>query len=385
MQQHCTIKSIWDDLSSSKIRVPSGQHRSTPTSTNKPDAAAILIARGRSLELEAEIFSDIRPLVPLVQTLKESVESNSNCGETTRSLECSVDVGFQPGGSCASAPSPTERVGCAAQLLISECCTAPSSLITSQAHPSVLLGLDHPGTDAAERRQPMEANRRTAIAFGVFLIAAIVCGLLNSVPAIESPNYLEKLASLESRILVAVFFQAVMATIYVAIAVIMYPIVKMDSPNGALAYFAFRVIGATFSFVGIVTLLLLLALGRHFAQADAPNVADFEMIGALLRQARDGLNHIGAILPWSIGGVFLYLAFLRTRLVPRWLSIWGLVGTALTLVATILYMLDQIQIVTITYIGLVSPTALFELTLAVYLIARGFRQTSPSWTPSPSN
>lgn len=231
----------------------------------------------------------------------------------------------------------------------------------------------------------MEANRRTAIAFGVFLIAAIICGVLNSVPAIEAPDYLEKLASIESRILVAVFFQAAMATIYVAIAVIMYPIVKMDSRNGALAYFAFRVIGAAFSFVGIVTLLLLLALGRHFAQAGAPNAADFEMIGALLRQARDGLNHIGAILPWSIGGVFLYLAFLRTRLVPQWLSIWGLVGTALTLVATILYMLDQIQIVTITYVGLNVPTALFEVTLALYLIARGFRQTSPSWTPSPSN
>lgn len=231
----------------------------------------------------------------------------------------------------------------------------------------------------------MEANRRTAIAFGVFLIAAIICGVLNSVPAIEAPDYLEKLASIESRILVAVFFQAAMATIYVAIAVIMYPIVKMDSRNGALAYFAFRVIGAAFSFVGIVTLLLLLALGRHFAQAGATNAADFEMIGALLRQARDWLNHIGAILPWSIGGVFLYLAFLRTRLIPQWLSIWGLVGTALTLVATILYMLDQIQIVTITYVGLNVPTALFEVTLALYLIARGFRQTSPSWTPSPSN
>ena len=91
-----------------------------------------------------------------------------------------------------------------------------------------------------------------------------------------------------------------MATVYVIIAVVTYPIVKLDSRNGALAYFAFRVIGAAFLFVGIVTLLLLLALGRRFAQADAANLADFEMIGALLRQARDWLNHIGMILPWSI-------------------------------------------------------------------------------------
>jgi len=225
----------------------------------------------------------------------------------------------------------------------------------------------------------METNRRTAVAFGVLLISAIVCGVLNSVPAIETPGYLERLASIEPRILVAVFFQAAMATIYVAIAVIMYPIVRIDSRNGALAYFAFRVIGAGSLFVGIVTLLLLLVLGRLFAQASAPNAAaDFEMIGALLRQARDGLNHICMILPWSIGGVFLYRAFLRTRLIPQWLSIWGLAGIALTLVATLLYMLDQIQLVTVTYFALNAPTALFEVTLAVYLIARGFRQISPS-------
>lgn len=221
----------------------------------------------------------------------------------------------------------------------------------------------------------METNRRTAITFGVFLIAGIISGILNSVLEIEAPDYLEKLASIESRILVAVFFQAVMAIIYVAIAVITYPIVKMDSRNGALAYFAFRVIGAAFLFVGIVTLLLLLALGHLFAQAIAPNVADFEMIGTLLRQGRDWLNHIGMILPWSIGGVFLYLAFLRTKLIPRWLSIWGLVGTALTLVATILYMLDQIQIVTTIYFALNAPTGTFEITLAIYLITRGFHQT----------
>lgn len=57
----------------------------------------------------------------------------------------------------------------------------------------------------------------------------------------------------------AVFFQAAMATIYVAIVVIMYHIVKMDSRNSALAYFAFRIIGAAFLFVGVVTLLLLIA------------------------------------------------------------------------------------------------------------------------------
>lgn len=176
-----------------------------------------------------------------------------------------------------------------------------------------------------------------------------------------------------------------MAISYVGIAVITYPIVKMDSQRGAIAYLAFRVTGAAFLFVGIVTLLLFLSLGRQFSQADAANVASLEIVGALLRQARDWLNHIGMVLPWSIGGFFLYKAFLRTVVIPQWMSIWGLVGVLLTLVATILYMLDQIQLVTIAYFALNMPSALLEITLAVYLIARGFRQTSPPLTPSPNN
>lgn len=230
----------------------------------------------------------------------------------------------------------------------------------------------------------MNKNRRTAIAFGVLLIAAIACGILSSVPAIEEADYLTKLHSSESRVFVAVFFQAMMAIIYVTIAVIMYPIVAMDSRTSALAYFAFRTIGAVFLFVGIVTLLLLLDLSRRFAPASNPNGAELEVIGALLRQTRDWLNHIGMILPWSVGSIFLYRALFRTRMIPRWMSVWGLIGTALTLLATLLYMLDRIQVVTTTYLALNVPSALLELILAVYLIARGFRQSSDALTPSPA-
>lgn len=212
------------------------------------------------------------------------------------------------------------------------------------------------------------------------MIAALVCGVFSSVPQIEEPDYLGKLASIEPRVFAAVVFQALMAIIYVSIAAITYPIVKLDGRTGALAYFSFRATGAAFLFVGIVTLLLLLAASRQFSVADAANRVSLETAGELIRQARDWLNHIGMVLPWSIGGFFLYRAFLRLGLVPRWLSIWGLIATSLTLVATVLYMLDWTQLVTITYFALNVPTALLELILAGYLIVKGF---CPASLPIP--
>lgn len=231
----------------------------------------------------------------------------------------------------------------------------------------------------------MSLNRQNAISFGVLLIVAIICGVFSSVPTIEESDYLAKLQSIESGVLIAVFFQAMMAIAYVAIAVITYPIVKMDNQGAAITYLAFRIIGAGFLFLGIITLLLFIPLGRLFSQVDATNLANLEIIGTLLRQTRDGFNHIGMVLPWTIGGLFLYKAFLKTGLIPRWMSIWGLIAVVLTLVATILLMLDQIEIVTMVYFALNMPTALFEITLAIYLIVKGYGQSSPRFATSPDN
>lgn len=218
-------------------------------------------------------------------------------------------------------------------------------------------------------------NTSTARMLGLLLIAALLCGLFSSVPAIEKSDYLTTLATIEPQVKVAILFQALMAILYVAIMVITYPIVKMYSPLQAVAYVAFRLTGAAFLFVGIVTLLLLQMLGQQVAQVGSNPPAYYDSLGMLLRQTRDGLNHIGMILPWVIGGLFLYRAFLKTGLIPRLLSIWGFVGIALTLVATLFYMLGVVQVVSAPlYLILNMPLAFQEITLAVFLLVRGFRE-----------
>ncbi|WP_028671186.1 DUF4386 domain-containing protein [Saccharospirillum impatiens] len=217
----------------------------------------------------------------------------------------------------------------------------------------------------------------TARSLGRLLLAALVCGVFSSVPAIEKSDYLTTLATIEPQILVAILFQAVMAILYVAIVVVTYPIVKMNSPSQAVAYLAFRLTGAAFLFVGIVTLMLLQLLGQQVAQVGANPPAYYESLGMLLRQTRDGLNHVGMVLPWVIGGFFLNLAFLKTRLIPRWLPVWGFLGIALTLIATLLYMLSVVQGVSSPlYLILNVPLAFQEIALAVFLLVRGFRKES---------
>jgi hypothetical protein len=218
----------------------------------------------------------------------------------------------------------------------------------------------------------VKSDKRTGILFGLLLIAGIVFGILNSVPALEYPDYLTKLATIKMQVLIAVFFQSAMATVYVCIAALLYPMIKRYHEGLAIAYFGFRIIGAAFLFVGIASLLLLLTLSQSFVSTGQPNSIHFQTAGELLRTGRDLMNHVGMILPWCLGGLILYYCIFKMQLVPKWLSIWGFVGSSLTIIATLMLMLGFIKIVTPTYFLMNAPTAFFELSLAVYLFVKGF-------------
>ncbi|MFS1514272.1 DUF4386 domain-containing protein [Chengkuizengella sp. SCS-71B] len=218
----------------------------------------------------------------------------------------------------------------------------------------------------------MYSNRKTAITFGILLILGIVFGILSSVPALERSDYLIKLSSIKMQVLMAAFFQFTMAAVYVCIAVLLYPIIKKHNEGMALGYFGFRIIGAAFLFVGIVSLLLLLFISERFVIEGQPSPSYFLIIGELLRVGRDLMNHIGMILPWSLGGLILYFCFFRMKLIPKWLSVWGFIGSIFTLIATFLLMFDLIKIVTPSYFIMNIPLAIFELVLAVYLMIKGF-------------
>lgn len=218
----------------------------------------------------------------------------------------------------------------------------------------------------------MNEERRTAVLYGFLLISGMVFGIINSVPALESQGYMSVLTEIRLHVLNAVFFQAAMAVAYVLIAVLGYRLVKRFNENLATACFGFRIIAAGFLFVGIASLLLLLWLSQVSVAAGQSDSFYFETTGELLRRGRDLLNHIGLILPWSIGGLILYYSFIKMKIIPLWLSFWGLSGSVLTLLATILYMLTAIEMATPVYFLMNAPTALFELTLAFYLIIKGF-------------
>ncbi len=73
---------------------------------------------------------------------------------------------------------------------------------------------------------------------------------------------------------------------------------------------------------------------------------------------------------FSLGALMIYYVFYQSKLIPRWLSGWGLIGSVLYLVVPLLSMFgSELAILTL-------PLALQEMVLAVWLIVKGFNPSA---------
>lgn len=137
----------------------------------------------------------------------------------------------------------------------------------------------------------------------------------------------------------------------------------------ALGSVIFRAIEATFYMVALVCLLSLLTLGQQFTAAGAADRTSFQATGALLLSLRQHAI-LAAVFAFSIGALMYYTLFFQSRLVPRWLSAWGIAAVILMLAACVLALFSD-RLVS-GYILLAVPIGLQEIALAIWLIAKGF-------------
>jgi hypothetical protein len=218
----------------------------------------------------------------------------------------------------------------------------------------------------------MNSNRRKARVAGILLISGMVAGLLSVAPAIDAPDYLIKTSSNANQVIFGAIFQFIMSIAYLGVAIILYPILRKLNNTLALGFISFRIVAAIFIIIGAIFLLLLLTLSQEFVKAGPLDLSHFQILGDLLRTGRDLVNHVFMILALCVGGLMFYFLLLQTRLVPRWLSVWGLLGTTLTMIASMLVLFRSIDIITPVYLILNMPIALLEIILAVWFIVNGF-------------
>jgi len=218
----------------------------------------------------------------------------------------------------------------------------------------------------------MNSNRKRTIIAGSLYIVGTVAGVLSIAPAVDATDYLLKASSNANQILFGALFQFIMTIAYVGFAITLYPILRKHMESLATGFLSFRIIAAVLNTIGFISLLLILSLSQQYVKTGTPDSSYFQTLGDLLRSGRDFVNHVAMILATSVGGLMFYLLLFKTRLIPRWLSLWGFIGTIFTIFASILVMFHMIDIITSTYLVLNLPLILLEIVLAIWFILKGF-------------
>ena len=223
----------------------------------------------------------------------------------------------------------------------------------------------------------MNSNKKTARIVGVLFITATVAVALSLVflATLFDPDYLVNGAANENQILLGVLLLLIGAFAIAMIPVLMFPIFKGHNEALALGYVVFRVLEAVVLIVGSLILLSQLTLSQEYVEAGAPDASSFQTLGTLLQGAFDW-THVPADYAFGLGSLILSYLLYQSRLVPRWLSVWGLIGATLVLAAGLLGMFGLISPFSTIAVLTNLPIALFEMVLAVWLIIKGFNSSA---------
>lgn len=218
----------------------------------------------------------------------------------------------------------------------------------------------------------MNSNRKTAIIAGILILIGMVAGMLSIVPSVESPDYLTEVFANQNQVLSGAFFQFTLVPIYIGFALVLYPIIRKYNKSLAIGFVSFRIIAGVFQIVGVIALSIFILLSQRFLESTASDLLYLHFFGDALKLGRDLANHVGVMLATGLGNLILFYMFYKTKLIPRWLSSWGLIGNTLAMLASFLILFRLIDVITPHFIGLTIPLVLQEIVLAIWLIVKGF-------------
>jgi hypothetical protein len=224
----------------------------------------------------------------------------------------------------------------------------------------------------------MNTYRKTAITVGILFIVCTVASILG--PSLASstntPDYLNQLAGHSNQTILAALLEFIWAAAGAGIAIGLYPLLKKYNAALALGSVGFRVVEAVFVLIGTLGLLSLLTLSQEFMAAGAPAAASFQTLGMLLLALRDWQLHVISGIAFALGALMYYAILYRSKLIPRWLSGWGVLGVVLSLAATVLASFAQDFGMESVHTYLSMPIGLNELVFAVWLIVKGFNPSA---------
>lgn len=215
--------------------------------------------------------------------------------------------------------------------------------------------------------------RTTARIVGTMYLAGMVVGITGIVliqSILGAPDRLATLPANSMLLAIAAVLWLMAVAWDAAHGVLMFPILKHHSERVAVGYLGFRIMDALFIAIMVLFVLVQIPIGGEYLNAGASDAPSLRALSAVFMQAQlDAYNIAMATL--GISGLILCYSFFKSKLVPRPLAVWGLVGYATILCGSVLEVLG-FDLQTIHAV----PGGLWEVFIGVWLIVKGFNPSA---------
>lgn len=216
-----------------------------------------------------------------------------------------------------------------------------------------------------------------AIVVGVLFIIGTIAGILSvafTSPILRDPDFLLQVSANENQIIVGAIFVLIMGFVLAMIPVVMFPLFKKQNEVLALGYVVFRGALETVTYIlTAISMLLLIPLSQEYAQVSGASASHLQTLGTLLQE----IAHLPmTVFVFGLGALMFYGLLYQSKLIPQWLSLWGLIAATLHLATGLLIIFGLQTDFSVWNTVMNLPIFLQEMVMAVWLIIKGFNASA---------
>jgi hypothetical protein len=220
------------------------------------------------------------------------------------------------------------------------------------------------------------ASKTTARIVGALFLASNVTFLLGAFvfvePLLSDPEYLSLISENRSQVVLGALLEITNAVAYIGIAVLVFPIFRQRFKSMALWYVSFRIIEFVMQSISSLSPMVLVTLSERAVSVGDAASGSLQTAGLLLIEHRAWAFQMVSI-SLILGAVVFYTMLYKSKLIPRFISVWGLIAAALVIGTALMGMFD-IDPGIFEFLGVFM--LLNEVFLGLWLIFKGFNSSA---------
>lgn len=226
----------------------------------------------------------------------------------------------------------------------------------------------------------MNTYRKTAISVGVLFLIALVFNIVATNiyrPILNAPDYLVNVYPNRILVTIGILIDFICAPAMMLIPIMLFPLFKMFNERIALGYVVFRLLEGTLHIFLAINSLSLISLSHDYINSGAPDVSCFQALGNSIHSSIEWATQL-YIIVFTLGAILFYYLLFSSKLIPQWLSVWGLLAAVFLSTGALLHMFGMFGTMPLmkAMAFFAPPIGLNEIVLSIWLIVKGFNSSA---------